>query len=68
MIKSIIYFIIQIRLDIYFIVMILFHYNQNSNIKHYAIVKRIIHYLKSIINYEIIYEMVDKLKDYTNVN
>ena len=68
MIDSIIYFMIQIHFDIYFIVIILSHYNQNLNIKHYAVVKRVIRYLKNIMNHEIIYEMIDELKDYTNVN
>ena len=68
MTKSIIYLIIQIYFNIYFVIMIFFYYNQNFNFKHYAAIKRVIRYLKNIINHEIIYKTVDELKDYTNID
>ena len=56
------YLKIQIRLDIYYIVTILSRYNYNSNIKYIVAIKRVLRYLKEILNYKIIYEIVNNLK------
>ena len=62
------YPIIQIRSDICYAITILFCYNYNLNIKHIAIVKRVIRYIKKIINYNIIYNSNSELRDYIDTN
>ena len=64
----IIYLIIQIKSDIYFVIIIFSYYNYNLNFSYIVIVKRVIRYLKKKINYNITYDIANKLIKYTNVN
>ena len=68
MIEFIIYFIIQTRPDICFVVIILSRYNQNSNFKYIAAVKRVLRYLKETIDYEIMYKTVNGLKGFIDAD
>ena len=68
MMRSIMYSIIQIRPDIYYAVTILSRYNHNSNIKHIAAVKRVLRYLKGILDYGIIYGTASGLKGYIDAD
>ncbi len=56
------------RLDICFIIIILSRYNQNLNFKHIAAVKRVLHYLKETFDYNIIYDIVNGLKGFTDAD
>ena len=62
------YAMMQIRPNIYYIVFVLSRYNNNSNSKHIAIIKRVIRYLKNTLNYEITYDTETDLVGYTNVD
>ena len=67
-IKSMIYVMIQTRSDICFVIIILSRYNQNSNFKHIAAVKRVLRYLKDTIDHDIIYEIVNDLERFIDAN
>ena len=62
------YSMIQIRSNIYYAITILSRYNYNLNIKYIAIVKRVIRYIKKIINYNIIYNSNSELRNYIDTN
>ena len=62
------YAIIQTRLDICFAIIILSRYNYNLNSKYIAIIKRVIRYLKGILNYNIIYKTIINLISYINAD
>ena len=67
-IESLIYSMIQIRSDICYAITILSRYNYNLNIKYIAIIKRVIRYIKRIINYSILYSSDSELRDYIDTN
>ena len=68
MIELLMYSMIQIRSNICYAITILSRYNHNLNIKHIAAVKRVIRYIKRIINYNIIYNSDSELRNYIDAN
>ena len=68
MVKSMMYVMIQTRSDICFVITILSRYNQNSNFKHIAAVKRVLRYLKGIIDHDIIYGTVNGLERFIDAD
>ena len=68
MMELIMYLMIQTHSDIYFVVIILSRYNYNFNSKYIIAVKWVIHYLKKILTYDIIYGMANVLKGYTDAD
>ncbi len=68
MIGSIMYTIIQTRPDICYSVTILSRYNHNPNVKHIAAVKRVLRYLRGILDYSVTYGTDRGLVRYTDAD
>ena len=67
-IESVIYSIIQTRPDICYAVTMLSRYNQNPNATHIQAAKRVIRYLKGILDYNVFYNTSDGLEGFTDTN
>ncbi len=65
---SIIYVIIQTRPDICYSVTILSRYNHNPNVKYITAVKRVLRYLRGILNYSVTYRIDSGLVGYTDAD
>ena len=63
-----IYVMVQTRSDICFVIIILSRYNQNSNFKHIAAVKRVLWYLKGTIDHDIIYGTVNGFEGFIDAD
>ena len=68
MVGSLMYSIIQTRPNICYAITILSRYNYNPNAKYITAVKRVIRYLKGIIDYGIIYGTDSALTGYTDAD
>ena len=68
MMGSMMYAMIQTRSDICFAITILSRYNQNSNSKHIAAVKRVLRYLKDTIDHDITYGTVNGLEGFIDTD
>ena len=62
------YLMIQTRPNICYEMIMLSRYNQNPNVTHIQVVKRVIRYLKETLDYNIFYNTFDGLVDFTNTN
>lgn len=71
MTRLIIFFIVEIKLDITFFITIVVYFVKNSSHAYIKVIKKLFYYLKKLINYNIIYDSNREnffIKDYLDFN